>query len=90
MSVEHARVFIARVKSDGRFSSQINEATSKEARLQIVTDAGLEFTEQEYRAVASELPTWTMADWLAARRAYDNYETSWLVGEFNPWREDLD
>ncbi|MGL1862275.1 MAG: Nif11-like leader peptide family natural product precursor [Pseudodesulfovibrio sp.] len=90
MSVENARAFIAKFKSDGKFSSQLNESKSKEARLRIAKEAGLDFTEQEYQAVTSELPIWTMDDWLAARRAYDEFETSWLAGEFNPWRRDLE
>ncbi len=89
MSVESARAFIEKIKSDGEFSKQINEAKTKEARLKIAKKTGLEFTEIEYKTVISELPTWTMDGWLAARRAYDEFETSWLAGEFNPWRSDL-
>ncbi len=89
MSVESARAFIEKIKSDGEFSKQLNEAKTKEARLKITKTAGLEFTEKEYKTVTSELPTWTMDSWLAARRAYDEFETSWLAGEFNPWRSDL-
>lgn len=90
MSVENARAFIAKIKSDGNFSSQLSEAKTKEARLRIAKEAGLEFTEQEYQAITSELPTWTIGEWLAARRVYDEFETSWLAGEFNPWRSDLE
>jgi predicted ribosomally synthesized peptide with nif11-like leader len=89
MSVESARVYIEKIKSDGEFSKQINEAKTKEARLKIAKKAGLEFTEIEYKTVTSELHTWTMDGWLAARRAYDEFETSWLAGEFSPWRSDL-
>ena len=89
MSVENARAFIEKFKSDGEFSNQLNEAKTKEARLNIAQKAGLEFTEKEYKTVTSELPNWTMDKWLAARRAYDEFETSWLAGEFNPWRSDL-
>lgn len=89
MSVESARAFIEKVKSDGEFSKQLNEAKTKGARLEIAKEAGLEFAEKEYKAVTSELPVWTMDGWLAARRAYDKFETSWLAGEFNPWRSDL-
>jgi predicted ribosomally synthesized peptide with nif11-like leader len=90
MSVESARAFIMKVKSDGEFSKRVNEACTTEARLRIARDAGLEFTKDEYSAVTSRLPVWTMDGWLAARRAYDEYETSWLAGEFNPWRGDLE
>jgi len=90
MSVESARAFIEKVKSDGDFSKQINEARTKEARLKIAKTAGLEFTEEEYKSATAELPTWTIDEWLAARRAYDAYETSWLAGKFNPWRSDLE
>ena len=89
MSVEDARAFIQKIKSDGDFSKQINEATSREACLEIAKNAGLEFSEEEYKTVTAELPVWTMDAWLAARRAYDSYETSWLAGEFSPWRSDL-
>ena len=89
MSVESARTFIEKIKSDGEFSKQFNEAKTKEARLKIAKKAGLEFTEKEYKTVTSELPNWTMDRWLAARRAYDEFETSWLAGEFSPWRSDL-
>ena len=54
-----------------------------------IKKAGLEFTETEYKVVTGELPNWTMDRWLAARRAYDEFETSWLAGEFSPWRSDL-
>ena len=90
MSVESSRAFIDKIKSDGEFSKQINEAKTKEARLEIAKRAGLEFTEIEYKTVTSELPNWTMDGWLAARRAYDEFETSWLAGEFSPWRSDLE
>ncbi len=89
MSLENVRAFVAKVKSDGDFCKQINEATTKQARLEIAQGADLEFTEEEYNSVKSELPVWTMEDWLAARRAYDQFETSWLSREFNPWRGDL-
>ena len=89
MPVDSARTFIENIKSDGDFSKQINEANTTEARLQIAKKAGLEFTEEEYKAVTSELPNWTMDKWLAARRVYDAFETSWLAGEFSPWRSDL-
>jgi len=89
MSVENAREFIEKIKSDGEFSNQINEAKTQEARMQIVKSAGLEFTEEEYKTVTSKLPNWTMDEWLAARRVYDEYETSWLAGELSPWRSDL-
>jgi predicted ribosomally synthesized peptide with nif11-like leader len=89
MSVENARTFIEKIKSDEVFSKHLNEAKTTEARLQIAKKAGLEFTEDEYKAVTAELPDWTMDKWLAARRVYDAFETSWLAGEFSPWRRDL-
>ncbi len=89
MSVESARAFIEKIKSDGEFSKQLNEARTQEERVKIAHNAGLEFTEEEYRTVTSGLPDWTMDGWLAARRVYDEYETSWLAGEFSPWRSDL-
>ncbi|MFH1675370.1 MAG: Nif11-like leader peptide family RiPP precursor [Pseudomonadota bacterium] len=79
MPVESARAFIERIKSDGEFSKQLNEAKMTEARSQIAKKAGFEFTEEEYKTVTSELPNWTMDKWLAARRVYDEFETSWLA-----------
>ena len=90
MSTESARAFIEKFKSDGEFSKQLNEAKTKEARLAIAKKAGLEFTENEYKTVTSELPEWTMAAWLEARRTYDAFETSWLARELSPWRGNLE
>ena len=89
MSTENVRAYIGKIKSDGAFSKKLNEAKTKEARLNIAKEAGLEFTEEEYKTVTSELPVWTMDEWLAARRTYDSFETSWLAGEFSPWRSNL-
>ena len=89
MSVENARAYIDKVKSDGEFCKQLNKAKTMEERLRIANFAGLDFTEEEYCIVTSKFPKWTMDEWLAARRVYDQYETSWLAGEFNPWRSDL-
>ncbi|MDP8262356.1 MAG: Nif11-like leader peptide family natural product precursor [Candidatus Ancaeobacter aquaticus] len=85
MSVENARAYIQKFKSDREFCNQLNEAKTKEERLKIAKEAGLEFTEEEYKTVTSELPNWTIDKWLEARRAYDKFETSWLAREFSPW-----
>ena len=47
MSMESARAFVQRMKTDGEFRKRVAEAGSPEVRAQILKFEGFDFTEQE-------------------------------------------
>ena len=55
MSVDQARAFIEKMKSDGAFRDRIMAIEAVDARLAAARDAGFEFTEAEINEVKSEL-----------------------------------
>jgi len=55
MSVDQARAFIEKMKSDEAFRDRIMAIEAVDARLAAVRDAGFEFTEAEINEVKSEL-----------------------------------
>ncbi len=54
MSVESAKAFMEKFKSDDAFRAQLENAPSDEARKQIVKDAGFEFTAEEIKQVTPD------------------------------------
>jgi predicted ribosomally synthesized peptide with nif11-like leader len=54
MSVEHAKAFFERMKSDADFQQQLVGAADDDARKAIAREAGYEFTETEIQSVVSE------------------------------------
>ncbi len=55
MSVEDARAFIEKIRSDGAFKACILAIEGSKGRLAAAKDAGFCFTEEEINAVSSEL-----------------------------------
>jgi len=55
MSVDQARAFIEKMKSDEAFCDRIMAIEAVDARLAAARDAGFEFTETEINEVNSEL-----------------------------------
>ena len=55
MSVDQARAFIEKMKSDGAFRDRIMAIEAVDARLAAARDAGFVFTEAEINEVKSEL-----------------------------------
>jgi len=55
MSVDQARAFIEKMKSDEAFCDRIMAIEAVDARLAAASDAGFEFTEAEINEVKSEL-----------------------------------
>ena len=55
MSLEQARAFIEKMKSDKAFSDFIIAIEDIDARLVAASDAGFEFTEAEFKEVNNEL-----------------------------------
>lgn len=53
MSVENAKAFIEKLKSDETLRDQIAQAGSDEERLQMATEAGFEFTVEEYNQMVN-------------------------------------
>ena len=47
MSVESARAFVERMKTDGEFRNRVSEAESPEVRARILKYEGFDFTDQE-------------------------------------------
>ena len=55
MSLDQARAFIEKMKSDEEFRGRIMAIEAVDARLAAASDAGFEFTEAEVKEVQSEL-----------------------------------
>lgn len=56
MSVESARSFLEKVKSDDDFHLKLVKAGSnKEMRQQVIKDAGFDFTEEDWKTARAEL-----------------------------------
>ena len=55
MSVDQARAFIEKMKSDEEFRGRIMAIEAVDARLAAASDAGFEFTESEVKEVQGEL-----------------------------------
>ena len=47
MSIESARAFVERMKTDGEFRKRVAEAESPEVRARILKYEGFDFTDQE-------------------------------------------
>ena len=55
MSLDHAKAFIEKMKSDKAFSDVIMAIEDIDARLAAASDAGFEFTENELKLLQSQL-----------------------------------
>ena len=55
MSAESAQACVERMKTDEEFAERVRGAESKEDRCAIVKAEGYDFTEEEIKAVSSEL-----------------------------------
>jgi len=55
MSIESAKKFMVRIKTDEEFALKISECKAKEARMEAVKAAGFDFTPEELADVNSEL-----------------------------------
>ncbi len=55
MSLESAKAFIERMKTDEEFAKQVGECKDKEARMTLVREAGFDFTAEEIEEAGSQL-----------------------------------
>ena len=55
MSIESARAFVERVKTDEEFAKRVTGAASREERLEISKSEGFDFTPEELKTVTGEL-----------------------------------
>ncbi len=55
MSIESAKAYIERLKTDEEFKERVKDATDKEARIALVNAEGFDFSEEDIKAVKSEL-----------------------------------
>ncbi len=55
MSLESAKSFMSRVKTDPTFKQRLADAPNNEARLKIVKDAGYDFTKEDVLQLPNEL-----------------------------------
>ena len=55
MSIESARAFVQRMKTDGEFRRRIAEAESPEVRARILKYEGFDFTDQELDSLKDEV-----------------------------------
>ena len=55
MSIESAKEFLEKVKSDEDFSKKVGEKAAPEERMEYIKTAGFDFTKEELDTVTSEL-----------------------------------
>jgi predicted ribosomally synthesized peptide with nif11-like leader len=55
MSMESAKSFIERMKTDEEFAKQVSEHKDKEARMGFAIEQGYDFTGEEVREAATQL-----------------------------------
>ncbi len=55
MSIESAKAYIERLKTDEEFRELMKDAADKEARIALVKAEGFDFSEEDIKAVESEL-----------------------------------
>ena len=55
MSIESAKAFLERMKTDDEFRERMKEAADKEARMAIVKAEGFDFTMEEIATLKEEL-----------------------------------
>ncbi len=55
MSIESAKAFIESVQTDEEFRERMKDAADKEARIALVNAEGFDFSEEDIKAVKSEL-----------------------------------
>ncbi len=55
MSIESAKAFLERVKSDEEFADRIREASSREERREIAKSEGFDFMPEELKKATDEL-----------------------------------
>ena len=55
MSIESAKAFLERVKSDEDFGKSVGEIATSEERMKYVKTAGFDFTKEELDKVTTEL-----------------------------------
>ncbi len=55
MSIESAKAFMERMKTDGDFKKEVGEKSSGEDRMQFVKANGFDFSKEEFEQVTSEL-----------------------------------
>lgn len=56
MSIESAKAFIEKVRTDEEFAKSVEGASSREERLKIAKAAGFTFTPEDLMSVTHELP----------------------------------
>ena len=69
MSIESAKLFIEKMKTDEEFAKTIIAETSTETRMTLAHDAGFTFTAEEIKQVTSEL-TDEELDYVAGGKGY--------------------
>ncbi len=71
MSIESAKAYIERLKTDEDFRERMKDAADKEARIALVKAEGFDFSEEDIKAVNSELSDDEL-DAVAAGGAWDD------------------
>ena len=55
MSLENAKAFLEKIKSDDNFRKEVGEKASPEERVQFIKNAGFDFTKDELDSLKAEL-----------------------------------
>lgn len=55
MSLESAKAFLKKMKTEEAFAAKVSEIKSKEERIQFARESGFDFSAEEIKEVSSEL-----------------------------------
>ena len=55
MSIESAKAFVGRMKTDGEFRNRVAEAESPEVRARILKYEGFDFTDEELNSLKDQI-----------------------------------
>jgi predicted ribosomally synthesized peptide with nif11-like leader len=87
MSIDSAKAFIERMKTDEEFKNRVIQAETAEARKAIVEEEGFDFTKKEINSVTSQLSDeeldalaggWTC--WIGCVSEISEYR--WMLAQF--------
>ena len=79
MSIESAKAFIERVKTDEEFRDRVQAAEDEDARLAVVKAEGFDFSADDIRAVEGELSDYDLdrISWLKFLRVVNKKPGMW-------------
>ena len=84
MSVESAKAYIERVKTDEEFAKKVMECKAVESRMACIRAAGYDFTHDEFKTMSSELTDNELNAVVGGGEIYMNYGDPFCLPDQSP------